>query len=172
MSGLYNVYYGSPRKATYGQIQGDYEWLQLWRQLYAYITSSFGLGKFKRLILLHRVYQKLVNYGLQNSLLPPACTAVSRAAQSVQWLATDWETRVRSLTEAKDFSSNLCTQPALGPTQPPVKWVPGIFSWGKCGRGVLLTTHPVLVPPLPQCARIGASRVTFTSSFTEYWPTQ
>ena len=35
---------------------------------------------------------------------------------------------------------------ALGPTQPPVQWVPGL-SWGvKCGQSVLLTTHPLLVP--------------------------
>ena len=29
----------------------------------------------------------------------------------------------------------------LGPTQPPVQWVPAL-SGVKCGRGVLLTTHP------------------------------
>ena len=32
--------------------------------------------------------------------------------------------------------------PALGPTQPPVKRVPGSFPGVKCGRGMLLTTHP------------------------------
>jgi len=35
--------------------------------------------------------------------------------------------------------------PAMGPTQPPVKWVPGSFPGVKCDRGVLQTTHPLLV---------------------------
>jgi hypothetical protein len=38
------------------------------------------------------------------------------------------------------------SRPALGPTQSPVQWVPGVFSPGvKRGRGVMLTTHPHLV---------------------------
>jgi len=34
------------------------------------------------------------------------------------------------------------------PTQPPVQWVPGLSSFPgvKYGLGVLLTTHPILVP--------------------------
>jgi hypothetical protein len=35
---------------------------------------------------------------------------------------------------------------ALGPSQPPIQWVPGL--WEQSGLGVELTTHPHLVPGL------------------------
>jgi hypothetical protein len=39
------------------------------------------------------------------------------------------------------------SRPALGPTQPPVQSVPGVLSPGvKRGQGLMLTTHPYLVP--------------------------
>jgi hypothetical protein len=72
----------------------------------------------------------------------------AEVAQSVQWLSTDWTTGVISPTGAEDFSSSLCIQ-TLEPTQPPVQWLPVFLSPGvKRGRGVMLTTHPYLVPRL------------------------
>jgi hypothetical protein len=59
----------------------------------------------------------------------------------------DWAIKVRSPAGARIFPLSSVSRPALGPTQPPVQWVPGVFSLGvKRGRGVMLTTHPHLVP--------------------------
>jgi hypothetical protein len=49
----------------------------------------------------------------------------------------------------RGFSSSFCVQTGSGAHQPPVQWVPGVISPGaKRGRGVMLTTHPHLVPRL------------------------
>jgi hypothetical protein len=59
---------------------------------------------------------------------------------------------------AEDFSLSSVSRPALGPTQPPVQWIPGVLSPGvKRGRVVTQTTHPHLV------SRSGMSR-SYTSS--------
>jgi hypothetical protein len=65
-------------------------------------------------------------------------------------LATDWRTG-GSWYDPRQRQTNFpvasVSGPALGPTQPPVQWVPGVLSPGvKRGRGVTLTTHPHLVP--------------------------
>jgi hypothetical protein len=66
---------------------------------------------------------------------------------SVQCLATDWTTGRSSFDtrqKQEDFPLTSVSRPALGPTKPPVQWVPGILSPGVTrGRGVTPTTHPI-----------------------------
>jgi hypothetical protein len=52
---------------------------------------------------------------------------------------------VRSPADAKGFFPVASvSRQALGPTQPPVQWVPEVLSQGlKRGRGVTLITHPI-----------------------------
>jgi hypothetical protein len=58
----------------------------------------------------------------------------------------DWTAEVRSPTEAEDSSSNLCLQTGSGTHPASLQCVPGALSPGiKRGRGVMLTTHPLLV---------------------------
>ena len=60
---------------------------------------------------------------------------------------SDWLRAGRSgdrISVASRFSAPVQTGP--GSTQSPVRWVPGLSRGVKSGRGVLLTTHSLLVP--------------------------
>jgi hypothetical protein len=84
-------------------------------------------------------------------------------AQSVQYLTTDCPAGVRSPTEAEDFYCNFCVQTGSGahPASCTVRTA-GSFPGENLGRGVMLTTHPLLVPrvgaisPLTQMSLYGA----------------
>jgi hypothetical protein len=75
-----------------------------------------------------------------------------------QCLTTDWTTGVRSPTGAEDFSPSLCVQTGCWAHPASCPMGTGVLSPGlKRGRGVMLTTHPHLVP------RLSMSR-SYTSS--------
>jgi hypothetical protein len=80
---------------------------------------------------------------------PVASTIVSRSSGSiVSDYGLDEGDRGSILGRGeRTFPLASVSRPALGPTQPPVRWVPGVLSLGvKRGRGVTLTTHTHLVP--------------------------
>jgi hypothetical protein len=65
------------------------------------------------------------------------------------WLRTGWSGNQGSIPDrGKRFLPRASvSRPTTEPTQPPVQWVPGFLSPGlKRVRGVMLTTHPHLVP--------------------------
>jgi hypothetical protein len=70
-------------------------------------------------------------------------------AQSVQCLTTDWTAGVRSPTQAEEFASTVCVQTGSGAHPASCTGGTGCSFLGvKRGRGVMLTTHPLLVPRL------------------------
>jgi hypothetical protein len=92
-------------------------------------------------------------------------------AQSVQWLTTDWTTRVRFPTEAEDFPSTLCVQTGPGANQASCPMGTGdSFPGVKRGRGVMLTTHPHLVPRFSMSRRYTSSPPMFLHGVTFHYP--
>jgi len=67
---------------------------------------------------------------------------VGLVAESIWRLTTDWTVRDR-IPVGKRFSAPVQTCPGAHPA--PCKMGTGSFPGVKCGRGVLLTTHPLLV---------------------------
>jgi hypothetical protein len=62
------------------------------------------------------------------------------------WLWTGWP-GFNPLQGQRIFPLTSESRLALGPTQPPIQWIPVFLSLGvKHGQGVTLTTHPHLVP--------------------------
>jgi hypothetical protein len=89
------------------------------------------------------VSQVYVKDCLANLIVLPWRTGTGVDQYSV-WLRTGWQTPGRG---KRIFPLTSVSRPALGPTQPPVQWVPGVLSPGvKRGRGVKMTTHPHLMP--------------------------
>jgi hypothetical protein len=85
-------------------------------------------------------------------------TQKSVVAQSLQCMTIDWMVGVRSWQRQRIFILVSASRPALGPTQPPIQWVTGALFLGvNCGRDVMLTTHPLLVPRLRKCRSYIAS---------------
>jgi hypothetical protein len=66
--------------------------------------------------------------------------------QSVQCLTTGCTAGVWSPAEAEDFSSSLCIQTGSGARPDSRTMGTGDLPGGKSGRGVMLTSHPLLVP--------------------------
>jgi hypothetical protein len=76
-------------------------------------------------------------------LLEPGCSTNTLSGNGLD----DGRSRFDSRQKQRIFPVASLSRPALGHTQPPVQFVPGVLPPGrKRGRGVMLTTHSYLVP--------------------------
>jgi hypothetical protein len=68
----------------------------------------------------------------------------STLVRNYECLHADLRARILNPHQGQIFLLVPASRPAMGPTQPPIKWVPGVLSPGvKRGRGVTLSTHPI-----------------------------
>jgi hypothetical protein len=79
-----------------------------------------------QLIMLHcrEVKRNIFIYISVNFVTSGMNTSSSYKHRYIHILATDWTVRGSNPGGGGDFSHT--SRPALGPTQPPVQWVPGI----------------------------------------------
>jgi hypothetical protein len=78
--------------------------------------TDFNGVRHGRLVLEYWTNYELYPYLIRKATLCFVYIALifMNIAQSIQCLTTDWTARVRSPTEAENFSSNLCVQMGLG----------------------------------------------------------
>jgi hypothetical protein len=116
-------------------------------ELYSRWWWWWWFNHLKYLPSLNRYFYKNLIYSLFYQI---STSLISRVAQSVQCLVTGWTTGLSRFDPRQGqriLPVASVSRPALGPTQPPIQWVPGVLSPGlKSGRGMTLTTHPYLVP--------------------------
>jgi hypothetical protein len=121
------------------------------------LVSTWGsvlgtvLGTFAAaLIVLGIIYFVFVIYrpnGWDAYLVCNTLTGGPGVAQPVQCLIADWTNQFDPRQRQRIFPLASVFRPALRLTQLPIQWVSRVLSPGvKRGRGVTLTTHPLLVP--------------------------
>jgi hypothetical protein len=104
------------------------------------LYSPFGIVYILQQNLAEGFVEKELGYNVYDMYM----MLETQVAHSVYCLTTDWTTRVRSPTEAKDSSSILCVQTsseARSASYPLVTGCP--FQGVKRGRCLTLTTKPI-----------------------------
>ena len=87
----------------------------------------------------HSIEYKQTDYNIVHNMSIVNIGTVGPVAQLISRLSYGLDGPASNPGGDENFRPSI---PALGPTQPPVKWVPGLSRGVKSGRGVLLTTHP------------------------------
>jgi hypothetical protein len=120
--------------------------------LHSYVTSS-PLGPNILKPLFSKTLSLCFSLNVRGQILHPYKTTGSRVSSGS--IVSDYGLDDRAIGRSgfdprqgqRSFPLASMSRPALGPTQPPVQWVLEVLSPGvKGGRGVMLTTHPHLVP--------------------------